>query len=325
MTAPIGEIGISSGSVPLETIYAPRIHYERLIFEALRALWKRKVLVATVLVVAITGLIAALLFIAPRYTGEAMIQLDFTREGSDRVQATAAVDAAAIVDGVARIIRSRATASAVVSVLGLDDDPAYTQLSSTEHALLPVWMAFGLPPPTARDLAVRRLMRQIAVNNDPRSYLITVDVTASDPERAARLANWVVSEYLRARLREQATEAYAAAEREMAALSLVYGPRHPNYVNGSAKLQRVKAQLAAVREGFVTQEREAVLAPDMVRSAAGQSLIPAEVVLLPSGPNIIVLFALTTLAALIVGALLSSLAERGLFPWPAQRVAVRPA
>jgi capsular polysaccharide biosynthesis protein len=321
-----------STSFETNAIYAPRIHYERVVYDTLRMLGRHKLLIAAVLGIALAALSVALALIAPRYTGEAMIQLDFTRNetvSGEKVQSTAAVDAASVVDSAARIIRSRGTASAVVSALGLDNDPAYTRLSLPARALSSVWSVFGLPAPTPHDLAVARLMRQTTVANDPRSYLITVAVTASDPERAARLANWVVSEYLRGRLREQAIEAYAVAEREMTALSSVFGPRHPSYLNGSAKLGRLKAGLAAAGEGMVTEEREAVVAQDMVRFAAGQSLLPAKAVTVPSGPNTMLLFALTILAALAVAILLSSLAERGLLrsfvPLPAVLRAWSPA
>jgi capsular polysaccharide biosynthesis protein len=313
-------------------IHAPRIHYEQVVYNKLRILWNHRFLVTAVHGVALAALSVALLLIAPSYTGEAMIQLDFTRDqtiGGEKVQSTAAVDAAAVVGGAARIIRSRAIAGAVVSVLGLDRDPAYTRLSFPARVLSPVWSVLGLPAPTPRDIAVARLMEQTKVTNDPRSYLITVAVTTSDPERAAQLANWVASEYLRGRLREQAIEAYAVAEREMNALTSVFGPRHPSYLSGSAKLARLQAALAAARDGVVTEEREAVIAQDMIRFAAGHSLLPAEAVMLPSGPNILLLFVLTILAALAVGVLIASLAERGLLqrsiPLPAVLRAWSPA
>ncbi len=296
-------------------IYAPRIHYEGLVYNRLRVLWKHKALVATVLGIALAALAAALILIAPRYTGEAMIQLDFTRNenaAGERVESTAAVDAAAVVDSAARIIRSRATASAVVSVLGLDKDPAYTSRSPLERVLTPVWSAYGVSAPTARDLAVTHLMKQISVTNDPRSYLITVAVTASAPERAARLANWVASEYLRGRLREQAARAHATAEGEVAGLSSVFGPRHPSYLAGRAKLGRLKAELVATQAAVVPSDREAVVAHEMISVAGGQTLLPAEAVMIPSGPNAVLLFSLTVLAALAIGILLSSLAESGL-------------
>jgi capsular polysaccharide biosynthesis protein len=308
-----------SKSFETNTILAPRIYYERVVYDTLRMLWRHRSLIAAVFGIALAVLSVALAVTAPRYSGEAMIKLDFTRNeavAGEKVQSTAAVDAAAVVDSAARIIRSRATVSAVVSALELDNDPAYTRLSLPARALSLFWSVFGLSAPTPHDLAVTRLMKQITVTNDPRSYLITVAVTASDPQGAARLANWVASEYLRGRLREQAIEAYAVAEREMTALSSVFGPRHPSYLNGSAKLARMKAELAATGEGIVTGERDAVIARDMVRFAAGQSLLPAKAVTVPSGPNTVILFALTMLAALAVAILLSQLAERGLLRWP---------
>jgi hypothetical protein len=158
-------------------------------------------------------------------------------------------------------------------------------------------------------------MNQITVTYDPRSYLITVAVIASDPKRAARLANWVASEYLRGRLREQATEAYAAAEREMGPLSAVLGPRHPTYLGALAKLERLRGALDDARRGIAAGEREAVVAPDMVRFAAGQSLLPAEVIMVPSGSNTLLLPVLTILAALALGILLALLAERRMLSW----------
>jgi hypothetical protein len=87
-----------SRSFETNAIYAPRIHYERVVYDKLRVLWRQKPLVAAVLGIALAALSVALLLIAPRYTGEAMIQLDFTRNetvAGEKVQSTAAVDAAA--------------------------------------------------------------------------------------------------------------------------------------------------------------------------------------------------------------------------------------
>lgn len=290
---------------------APRAHYESVVYSTLRMLWKHKPIVAAVLVIALSILSVALMVIAPRYTGEATIQIDFTRGetvAGERVQSTAAVDAAAVVDSAARIIRSRATASAVVSALGLDNDPAYTHRSSLAR-MLSALSIFKLSTLTSRDLAVTHLMKQIAVTNDPRSYLITIAVTTHDPESAARLANWVASEYLRGRLRDQSIAAYAVAEREVATLASVFGPRHPSYLSARAKLEHLRAELSGTREEVVAKDRQAVVAPEMIRFAAGQSLLPAEVVMTPSGPNAMLLLVLTIIGALAVGVVLSLLVE----------------
>jgi capsular polysaccharide biosynthesis protein len=302
-----------SRSFEAKAISATRAYYERMAYDMLQMLWAHRSLVAVVFGFAFVALSVALVLLPHRYTGEAMIQLDFTRNetvAGEKVQSTAAVDAASVVDSAARIIRSRRTASAVVSVLRLDRDPAYTRLSLPARLLAVV---FGAPTP--RDLAVARLMRQITVANDTRSYLITVAVTAADPEHAARLANWVASEYLRGRMREQAIEAYAAAEREMNGISAVFGSHHPSYLNAQAKIERLKAELASAWEGAVAEDREAVVARGMVQYAAGQTLFPAEVVMVPSGPNAQLLAVLTILVALAVGVLLSWLDQKGWLRW----------
>jgi uncharacterized protein involved in exopolysaccharide biosynthesis len=291
-------------------IDAPRIHYERVAHDTLRMLWKHRSLVAAVLGIALAGLAVMLVFTAPRYTGEAIVQLDFVRNeniAGEKVLSTAAVDAAAVVDSAARIIRSRATASAVVAALGLDHDPAYAHVSLLSRVLTPVRYVFGQPQPTLRENAVTRLMKQITVTNDPRSYLITVAVTTTDPERAARLANWVASEYLRGRLREQAIAAYSIAEKEMATLGSVFGPRHPNYLGGLTKVGHLRAELDAAQKAAAPDAGQ-----QMVWFAAGQSLLPAEPVMVPSGPNVMLLFALTVLVGLAAGIMLSLLAEKGM-------------
>ncbi|MHC2335428.1 Wzz/FepE/Etk N-terminal domain-containing protein [Bradyrhizobium sp. USDA 4454] len=295
-------------------INAPRMHYEQAVYHALGVVWRHRRLVMGTVVVALAAFLAAFMFMAPRYTGEAVIQLDFVRNeniAGERLQSTAAVDAAAVVDSSARIIRSRGTASAVVSALRLDQDPEYTRPSRLERALSYVGQYFGAHSATTpRELAITHLMKQITVTNDPRSYLISIAVTTSNPERAASLANWVGSEYLRGRLRAQATEGYAAAERELAGLSAVLGPRHPTYLSAQAKLERLKQVMEGAEKDAAFDDQHSAPAQDVVRFAAGQTLLPAEPVMIPSGPNGPLLFALTLLAALVLGGLLSLLAER---------------
>ena len=119
-------------------INAPRIHYEGIVYDTLLVCWKHRALVVKVLGAMLATLLIALMFKAPQYTGEAIVQLDFVRNeniAGEKLQSTAAVDAAAIVDSSARIIRSRGTAGAVVAALGLDNDPGYTTLSVSARAL----------------------------------------------------------------------------------------------------------------------------------------------------------------------------------------------
>jgi capsular polysaccharide biosynthesis protein/transposase-like protein len=260
-----------------------RAYYEDVARDTLRILGHRKLLIAVILLVALSLTLISLLLIGPRYSAEAVIQLNFIREEPTvgaKSQPIATLDAVALVDSAARVIRSRATASAVVARLGLDKDPDFARESISWRVLSSVRRALGLKvvPPPPRDLAVTQVMRKINVTNDPRSYSISVSVTTGDPERATILANAVALEYLRGQILQQLTDAQAALERELAQLSWVYGVRHPNYVLGRARLENLQARLATLRDGS--------RANDGVELAMGQSFLPAEKLMVPSGPNI---------------------------------------
>ena len=266
-------------------------HYEQLAYDTLRVLWHRKLLISAILVAAVLLVSVMLVRIGPRYSGEAIIELNFIREvptAGAQIQPTASVDAAAIVDSAARVIRSRATASAVVARLGLDKDPAFARRSAFSY----VQSVLGREAPSPHDLAVDELMRKITVTNEPRSYLISIAITTGDPEQSANLANAVAVEYLRGQLLQQLTDAQVSAERDLNQLSSVYGVRHPNYVNGRTRLEHSDARLSALR---------GLPGDDVVKLVRGLSLLAAQKVMVPSGPNITLILGLTIAAALGVG------------------------
>ncbi len=150
-------------------------------------------------------------------------------------------------------------------------------------------------------------MQRVAVTNEPRSYLITIAVTANDPAHAASLANAVAFEYLRGQLLQQLTDSYAAVEREVNELSSVYGVRHPSYLSGRTKLERLQEGLRDLREGAPNES--------LVKLVVGQSLLPAKAVMVPSGPNLLLFLGLTGGVALMAGAWLAWLLERGFIRW----------
>jgi uncharacterized protein involved in exopolysaccharide biosynthesis len=296
-----------------------RAHYEGVAHDTLRILWRRRLPIAAIVVAALLLASIALVLIGPRYTAEATIQLNFIREEpatGAKFQPIAAVDAVALVDSAARIIRSRATASAVVARLELDKDPDFARESTLWRMLSGVRAALGFEgeTPSDRDLAVNQLIRKVTVTNELRSYLISVAITTADPERAAKLANTVALEYLRGQMLQQLADAQAAVERELAQLLSVYGVRHPNYVLGRAKLENLQARLSALRDGSP--------ADDTAKLVMGQSFVAAEKVMVPSGPNIILILGLSVGAALAVGIWLALLLPSGQTDRPSR--ALRP-
>jgi len=278
----------------------PLAYYEEVARDTLGILWHQKLLIVGILVAALSVASIALVLIGPRYSAEAMIQLNFIREepatgAKTQSIAAVAVDAVALVESAARAVRSRATANAVVARLGLDKDPDFARESTLWRVLSNVRAALGLEgvTPTPRDLAANRLMRKVTVANEPRSYSISIAVTTSDPEQAATLANVVALEYLRGQMLQQLSGTQAAAERELSQISSVYGVRHPSYVVARTRLDTLQNRLTALRDGPPDD--------DTVRLVTGQSFVAAERTLVPSGPPIILILGLTAGAALGVG------------------------
>jgi hypothetical protein len=292
MTAQLKEIKEESAAT------LPRAYYEEVARDTLGILWHQKPLIGGILLVALSVATIALVLIGPRYSAEAMIQLNFLREESatgTKTQSIAAVDAVVLVDGAVRAVRSRATANAVVARLGLDKDPDFARELTLWRVLSGVRAVLGLEgaTPTPRDLAVNQLMRKVTVANEPRSYLVSIAVTTRNPEQATTLANVVALEYLRGQLLQQLSDTQSAAERELTQLSSVYGVRHPSYVIARTKLDTLQNRLTALRDGPPDD--------DTVRLVLGQSFVAAERTLVPSGPPIILILGLTAGAALGIG------------------------
>jgi uncharacterized protein involved in exopolysaccharide biosynthesis len=275
-----------------------RKHYEGIAHDTLVTIGRRKFMIAAIIFAALLLAAAALVLIGPRYTAEALIQLNFSNEepvARGGGQPAVSMDPVALVDGAARVIRSPTTAGAVVTRLGLDKDPYFARESTLWRGLSSARILIGLTgvAPSPRDLAIKTLMGMVAVNHEPRSYLISIGVTAGDPARAAALANTVALEYLRGQMLDQLTEEQTAAAREFAQLSSVYGVHHPNYVSALAKLEYLQTRRSELQNGGSTE--------DVGKLARGQSFIAAQELLIPSGPNIPIVLGFTIVAAFAAG------------------------
>ena len=272
--------------------------------ERLGALWRGKGTIAAWLCAALVVSVIAQILIPPSYTGEAIVRFNFDSEETSgagaKGQTTAMLDPSALVEGAARIMRSRAVASAAVNRLGLDRDPRFTRQSTLAGLFSSARSALGLQvagSASPQELATAKLLSQIAVTNEPRSYLITINATAENPQRAADLANAVVFEYLRSEIIEGLKEAQGVAERDLDELRSTYGKLHPNYLRGQERVAQLRAKLEAVRnDGDLAASLD---------SQFGPSFIPADVVATPSSPNPRTVIGLGALAGLAVGVWLS--------------------
>ena len=179
------------------------------------------------IVVTLAGCIAAALLLGKsmtrQYLGEALVQLKFDGTpgltNSSSGTPAVALSAAAVVEGEAEIIRSRAIARRVAEreLQTAHAAPAAAEpqarrqpapfLASIIATLADVrasakqWMAGSTQEalgPTERRIV--DLQSGLAVRNDGKTYLIKIDYAAADPAIAASLANAFAEEYLASRI-----------------------------------------------------------------------------------------------------------------------------
>ncbi len=267
--------------------------YEEVLLDTLRNLWRRALMIVSIVAL---GVVLAFLFFLTRpeaFTASSVIQRDFTIGAAGAAAAAAAtVDAAIIVEGEARLLRSPTIMRRVVQRLKLHEDPAYTSPGRIKQLLNLIVPSPATATPNSNiELAVRRLSRQIAIANDPRSYAISINVGAGSPEWAAQLANAVASEYLGHRSIQQFEMRQTTAQNELTGVRTVFGPKHPNTIRAETKLASAKALM-------LEQERLRTTDPSRIGAVPGYQLVRAEPNWLPVGPNLIMYLALGFIGSL---------------------------
>ena len=264
-----------------------REHYETVAADTIQLLWRRKRLIATILLGALMLAAAVALLLPKRYTGEALIQLDFSRGDATRPrQPAAAMEASSLVETEARIIRSQIIARRVVARLNLAQDPAMRGNSVLQGIVtwLTSWVSHdgAAAEPSVAAIAVR-LSRGLVVTNDTRSYLINIAYTSGSPTQSAIFANAFAEEYIRS-----STE--TVAQREVTDLTSALGAKHPSVLQAESRLNS---------------------AAGAIRSQANAYLLAnAEAVDVPSGPNQTAIIGLAGAGALALAIALVMMLER---------------
>jgi len=281
-----------------------RAHYQGVAFNVLWLLWAYKLLIAAFVVAGSIAALAAVVLLPPRFTAEAILQVNFNREetnGPVRIQRIASLEAGAIVESALRVLRSRPLASAVVSRMGLADEPEFTRASRSQRILTQArqWLELPVLIPSAQDTATERLMGALRINIVPRSYIISVAINSSDPERAAQIVNAVVLEYIRGQQIQQLTELRKGIEREIADMSSIFGGQHPRSIDAREKLRELQGRIDKL-DTHTLDEGTIQLFGDFH---------PAEPVMIPSGPNVMLIFALVIAAFLLACGMLIFIVE----------------
>ncbi|KQP16632.1 polysaccharide biosynthesis tyrosine autokinase [Methylobacterium sp. Leaf93] len=210
----------------------------------------------------IVGLAAAALVLATaicwslpdRYSAESLIQVDLSRVAASQAtspnqQAATSLDAGAIVESEARVIRSLATVRHAVEDLKLQDDPAFARGPGFVSRILSTVLPGSAKEPADSTASVeavtREVSRNLTVTNDTRAYLINVSYNSTSPERSARIVNAVVDAYLRNRLEM----GVAAAERTRTWLEEQIGESRRELETAEAAVDRYRRQTGYVEGG----------------------------------------------------------------------------
>ena len=181
-------------------------------FRLVDLLWRRKLLIFTVVIVLMAGAAVQIASLIPTYDARALILIDTRRNAMSDLQAIVTGSQADLlqVQTQVDIIRSQALAIAVVRRLDLVREPEFAAALSRRPGgmaaqFAPLLALAGQAPPEPRPLSDEEKQRaaatllateKLSVANDSRSYVVAVQVRTEDPELAERIANEYADVYL---------------------------------------------------------------------------------------------------------------------------------
>ncbi|MBL8701927.1 MAG: polysaccharide biosynthesis tyrosine autokinase [Alphaproteobacteria bacterium] len=187
-----------------------------------RVLWRGRWLIAGGAVLAGLAAAAALQLVTPRYAAQGMLVIESQRLNIPELQgavADATLDSA-IVRSEVQILRSRALVAAVAQSLALDRRPEFNPPPDADGTTARLWRAAlaRLPtawrerietmeggteapsePPSSQAVeaaVVARVQGDLAVSNDGRSHIVSVEFLGEDPELSAAIVNRLMERYI---------------------------------------------------------------------------------------------------------------------------------
>lgn len=181
-------------------------------FRIIDVLWRRKLLIFSVVIVLMAGAAVQIASLIPLYDARALVLIDTRRNAMSDLQAIVSGSQADLlqVQTQVDIIRSQALAIEVARRLDLMREPEFAAAISRRPGGLaaqfaPLLALVGQAPPPAPVLTDEEKLRaaamvlatdKMSVVNDARSYVIAVQARTEDPELAARIANTYAEVYL---------------------------------------------------------------------------------------------------------------------------------
>jgi uncharacterized protein involved in exopolysaccharide biosynthesis len=282
-------------------------YYMEVMRSTLAILWRRKLLFATILAVALFLGIIAVLVLPKQYTSESYIHAGLTIRvgqtvpdslsgGQERSGATIGFDALQLVETQSRLLQSHQFARLVVERLGLErlqSDAVESPLSAWLRAKF-----YGNIVGNSeyqKDEAATRLLSGLSVRTEPRVYMIVVSYTAKDPTFAALVVNTFVAEFLRTIELQKLSEQRASAQAILSKTVTTFGDKHPRVTGAQMRLavadDLLRSALSKKPEEFI--------------QASAEKVTFAQADAVPTSPNPKAVFAISLLAGLITGVALA--------------------
>jgi uncharacterized protein involved in exopolysaccharide biosynthesis len=277
---------------------------------ALASLWRRKLLVGTIVATALALGVVALFLIPSSYTPVAYIRGGFVvsnavaKDEDSKSGPFVGIDLTRMIETQSRVLQSQELARRVVQQLGLER--LQTELSERhwlpdELYLSAAKTGEGQTDQDETGRAAIRLLSRLSVTSDQlRTYMIKVSYTDNDPKLAVVVTNAFVSEFLRSSklqmLAQQRSSAEAALTKELAR----FGDKHP-------RVMQAKMRLAATDDLSKTQLSES---PQVLLEAAGENLTEATAATSTKSPNPPLVIGLLVFIGLVVGITVALWLER---------------
>ena len=185
--------------------------------EAFRVLRRRRILVASILAVAVFGAGVYLAMTPARYTASSMLLFDVRKIEPFQQQGypNAAADSA-FVDSEVEVLKSENLARSVVRTLSLQSDPEFAPsggfaiqglIEGIVQAVLGTSQTSKESDQFAR--VVRMFQKNLTIKRTGLTYVVSIDYRSMDPNKAARISNAAAEAYLVGELESK----YQAARR----------------------------------------------------------------------------------------------------------------
>jgi capsular exopolysaccharide synthesis family protein len=174
--------------------------------EAFRVLRRRRVLVASILALAVSGAVVYLAMTPARYTASSMLLFDVRKNEPFQQQGypNAAADSA-FVDSEVEVLKSENLARSVVGTLSLQFDPEFAPSAGFSAAIQGfmegiVKAVLGTRQASTESdqfgRVVRMFQKNLTIKRTGLTYVVSIDYRALDPNQAARISNAVAEAYL---------------------------------------------------------------------------------------------------------------------------------